>query len=153
MSYQASLCFQLHSKEPLFRRLVIMGGSSLLLKPLPPPIQEHSYSIILQALGLDSMSAKDRIKGLLEKPIEAFLTRVPPTVPMSPSLDGDIVPGVLTFAQLSGTAVQSNVPIPGVRWCGRLLSGDCQLDVNPDSTLYRRNEADHFSSRQISSHH
>ncbi|KAI9926750.1 hypothetical protein MW887_003844 [Aspergillus wentii] len=120
-----SATLHLLSEEPLFKQLVSMGGTSLLMKPLPPPVTEWIYAGVLKALGLSDLSVKDRIEALLNLPATDILTKVPPTFPLIPALDGDVVHSNLTFADWRNGAASN---LPGYSWCKRAMIGDCQYD-------------------------
>ena len=127
-----SCTLHLHSEEPLFKRLVSMSGTSLLIKPLPPFIADSGYTTVLKALNFDNLSAADRITALLNTPIEEFL-KLPPTAPMLPMIDDDVIPGMLSFNQISTKG--SDPALPGKGWCESLMIGDCKFDVSPNSSL------------------
>ncbi len=124
---QVSGSLHLHSQEPLFKRYVSMSGTSLMMKPLPPPVSEFAYSYAIEFFGLKDLSASERINALLELPVEKLLS-VPPNIPFLPITDGDLIPGAATFAQISSPE-DPNSHMVGRNWCKDLLIGDCQFDV------------------------
>ncbi|OBT82647.1 hypothetical protein VE02_07942 [Pseudogymnoascus sp. 03VT05] len=119
----------LHSPEPLFKRLVGMSGSPLMLPPLSPPVTEFAYAAVIQALELSHLSSAGRVEALLKVPIKTLLEKIPPMVPLMPVIDGTLIPGLSTFAQISSEAIESAFPLPGKLWCEALMVGDCQLDA------------------------
>lgn len=110
--------------EPLFKRIVSVGGSSLLFQPLPESVGESTYSSVLKSLQLDSLSPQQRIKRLVKVPAMDLVSKVPPGAQLRPILDDDLVPCNVTFAQWADIT-----HIPGRLWCESILLGDCQFDV------------------------
>lgn len=56
-----------------------MGGTALLLKPLPPQVHEGLYASILESLGLASMTTDKRIEALFTLPTEELMSKLPMT--------------------------------------------------------------------------
>lgn len=112
-----------------------MSGSTLLVKPLPLPVSEFVYASVVKALDLENLSGPERVKAILEIPIKDLLEKIPPTMPLMPVVDGDIIPGVPTFSQISDKAEDPTYPIPGKQWCKSLMIGDCQFDVSRQSSF------------------
>ncbi|KAH6873311.1 carboxylesteras-like protein [Alternaria rosae] len=122
----ASVLHHLGCKEPLFRRAISMSGTPIMLKPLSPAVAETSYNAVLQALGLEYASTHDRIQKLLAMSPEDLVQKIPITIPISPYLDGDIIPEAPSFAYLSSGTLQSL----NNTWCEELLVGSCAHDGN-----------------------
>jgi hypothetical protein len=106
-----------------------MSGTTLMLQPLPPPVPEFVYSAVIKSLGAESLSSEERIEKLLELSDDQLATLVPPSLPLLPVVDHEIIPGNLNFAQVSSKDDPS-VSLPGRDWCEELLIGDCQFDVS-----------------------
>jgi hypothetical protein len=119
----------LHTEEPLFKRFISMSGTPLMLQPLPSPVGDFVYSNVIKSLDAESLSSQGRIQKLLDLSNEALATLVPPSLPLLPIVDGEIIPGNINFAEISSKEGPS-VSIPGRRWCEELLIGDCQFDVS-----------------------
>jgi hypothetical protein len=117
------------SEEPLMKRCISTGGTALLLKPLPLPVTEFAYQQITKAFGLADKSPEDRIKALLEMPVNDLWQKVPRGAPLLPSLDGDTMPGTATFDIMSAQDERAEFPLPGKKWCASLMIGESQLDV------------------------
>ena len=131
MHHLASATLHLYSEEPLFKRLVIIGGTHLMFTPLPPAVQEHAYGAVIQKLGLESSSPDQRIKALKEIPVEELYTKFGFDLPLLPVPDDSLVPStVATFADVSTKDAKTNAIMPGRKWCEALLIGDCQYDVS-----------------------
>lgn len=140
---KASVLYQLHSKEPLFKRCISMSGTPIMLKPLPLSVAETAYASIIEAFGLEKASAEERIQKLQNAIPEELVEKTPLSVPLLPLLDGDILPklsvppipsqdgdvvsGSTTFAKLGARNHES---LPGMSWCKELMIGDCQHDGN-----------------------
>lgn len=126
----ASGCLLLHQKKPLFNRFISMSGNTLMLRPLPSPLTEFVYSTIMQSLGLGPISGAERVKALLQIPVEKIVEAGNSGLPILPAVDGDSVPCYPTFAQLGSEAEDPSLSMPGRTWCKELLIGDCQFDVS-----------------------
>jgi hypothetical protein len=119
----------LHSKEPLFKRYISMSGTTLMLQPIPPFLPELVYSAVIKSLGAENLLSGERIKMLLDLSDHELATLVPPSLPLLPVVDNDLIPGNLNFVQVSSKESPS-VSQPGRTWCEELLIGDCQFDVS-----------------------
>jgi len=117
----ASGHFHLQSSIPLFERYASLGGTALLIPKLPPPVTEHGYAAVCQALGLEELSGQDRVQALIKTSSDDLLTKLGPNIPLMPALDDQVIPKALSFADLA---------VPGSSWCKEILIGDCQLDVS-----------------------
>ncbi|EXJ86766.1 hypothetical protein A1O3_03720 [Capronia epimyces CBS 606.96] len=122
-----SCTLHLLSKEPLFKQLVAMSGNSLLMKPLPLPVAEGTYSQLASALNIaTTKSPSDQLNALLAVDPDTVLASVGPSMPLLPVLDGDVVTSSVDFAQWTAPNIAAQVP--GTQWCRRLMLGDCQFD-------------------------
>ncbi|KAK4199004.1 putative carboxylesterase [Triangularia verruculosa] len=124
----ASGTFHLHSKEPLFSQLISMSGSSL-VKAKQPELAERSFKTALQLLNVSETEETAQIQCLLEVPMEDIREKVGRKVPMAPIVDGDLVPRTTSYALMADTA-QTTELFPGMKWCKRIMFGDCQMDGN-----------------------
>jgi hypothetical protein len=118
------------SKEPLMKRCLSTGGAVLLFKPIPEAAAEASYQKVIEAFGLINKSPEDRIKSLLTLPVDDLWQKVPVTVPLLPSVDGETVPGEPNFITVSSQEDDPKFEIPGRKWCAALMIGEAQLDVS-----------------------
>jgi len=119
----------LHLKEPLFKRYISMSGTALIISPLPPQVPEFVYANAMKSLGAQELSSQERIQKLLDLPAQDLASLIPPSLPLMPVTDGDLLPGPVNFEQMSSKEDPSGVPMPGRQWCEELLIGDCQFDV------------------------
>ncbi|KAF2869112.1 carboxylesteras-like protein [Massariosphaeria phaeospora] len=124
-----SVLHQLDSEEPLFQRAISMAGTPLMLKPLSLPRTEMTYGVIMEALGLETASAEDRIQRLLTITPDELVAKTPMAVPLGPFLDGDIIPSMTTFKALGDSSQNLESVAPGRQWCTELMIGDCKHDV------------------------
>lgn len=72
-----------------------------MLKPLLPAVSEFVYAGVLQAFGLEKLTGPERVKALLNVPVEDIL-KLPPTLPFLPVVDQDLIPEPFTFSQIAG---------------------------------------------------
>jgi len=107
-----------------------MSGTTLLVKPLPPPVSEFVYESVLEIFGLKDLSPADRIKALLEIPAEKLATSIPPTLPLLPVVDQELIFGPTSFKEVTTKQQVPGLYVPGHKWCEELLIGDCQFDVS-----------------------
>ncbi|KXT11266.1 hypothetical protein AC579_8381 [Pseudocercospora musae] len=121
--------YHLLSPKPLFKRLMLMSGSIILIPPMSLEAAEANYQKAIQILGLESATPEERIKALLTmngtELCSKMLTSGIASVPVH---DSDIVdcPTSPTFKNI-GTAC---FEIPGRSWCQGAIIGDCQFDGN-----------------------
>lgn len=124
-----SATYHLHSEKPLFKRIMPMSGTSLLMKPVPEEAAEGFYAAAVKALGLEDVSAEERVKALLEMDGQELRGKLM-AVPMLPVVDGDMCRGVPSFAKISQSGEVKDLPLPGKKWCEGMMIGDCQFDVS-----------------------
>lgn len=103
-----------------------MGGTALLMKPLPPAVHEMTYRTVLEKLGITATSAQERVEALLNVSVGDILAKLPPWLPLHPIIDGDIIPTTTLFNDIVN---KQTLSMPGKRWCKSLLIGDNQQDV------------------------
>ncbi|EKG10490.1 hypothetical protein MPH_12348 [Macrophomina phaseolina MS6] len=102
-----------------------MSGTPLMMKPLPPPVAEHTYATVLDAFNLAHLSPPDRLHALRTLPIPDLLSKAPLGAPLIFVEDGDSVRASPSHADLQ----PSLAPAAGT-WCTELLSGWCGADAN-----------------------
>ncbi|KAH9878854.1 hypothetical protein J1614_002288 [Plenodomus biglobosus] len=125
-----SVTMLLCSEEPLMKRCLSTGGAVLLFPPIPNEVTESAYKQVVEALGLADKSPEERIEALLKCPVDDLWQKVPPSAPMIPSIDGDVVPGLPTFKIVCSKDDSSQFPMPGRKWCKSLMIGESKLDAN-----------------------
>lgn len=91
-------------------------------------VAEKVYKGVIKDLGLDQLPASEQIKSLLEMNPSDFLQKVTPTMLLGPVVDHDIIPEVASFSNIRDT---DQFPLPGRKWCSRLMSVDSEFDVRP----------------------
>lgn len=101
-----------------------MGGTPLLLKPIPTQVAESVYTAVLEKLGLTASSPEERVKALKDAPVEKLLEATS-NFPLLPIMDGDLVTVPATFSQWSS----QEKSLPGTEWCENIMIGDCEMDV------------------------
>jgi hypothetical protein len=106
-----------------------MSGTNLLVKPLPPPVNEITYKRVCEALGLDNFTPAERIDALQTLPAEKVLDALPPNLPFIPSTRGDLNLPLDDYESIYKGESGNNVH-PGKSWCEQIMIGDCQMDVS-----------------------
>jgi hypothetical protein len=108
--------------------MISMGGTNLLMRPLPVQVTESTYKTIIDRLGLNTLSASERVKSLVQMDTGTVLSAVRPSDALLPSLGGALGLKAHTYAEIyEGTAGPLN--LPGRGWCEEIMIGDCQFDV------------------------
>jgi carboxylesterase type B len=125
-----STAVHLHSVQPLFRRAMLMSGSTLLERPAHMSSADMNYRKASEALGLVSLTAQERLKKLVDMDGQQlsriFLERdIDPLVTI-PLLDGDICPVEVDFKSV----IDGSLILPGKHWCEAVMLGDCAFDVS-----------------------
>ncbi|KXJ87815.1 esterase/lipase [Microdochium bolleyi] len=119
----------LQVERPLFARAFMSGGSSLLMPPSPPEMQEWIYSQVTEALGLAAASAEDRVCTLRDMPIDDLVTKVAALpLPYRPVVDDEIVKYAATYTMVSGNLPGADIAAKS--WLKGLMVGDCQFDAS-----------------------
>ncbi|PVH76547.1 alpha/beta-hydrolase [Cadophora sp. DSE1049] len=118
-------CFlHLESEQPLFNRIVAMGGTPLLLKPVPIPVACGIYDMVIERLGIAKMTTADeKAKALKEASVEQLVAAAE-HLPMLPIIDGEYVKSAATFSKWSF----QDTSMPGTKWCESIMMGDCEMD-------------------------
>jgi carboxylesterase type B len=133
-----STAVHLHSKQPLFRRAMLMSGSTLLMGPAPLEFAEASYQQALSALDLESLTTKERLGKLVRMDpyhLRDALGKHGVVQQVSrPLVDGDLCPTSVDFKAV----VEGSLELSGKKWCKSLLLGDCAFDVGKLTFLSHR---------------
>jgi hypothetical protein len=105
-----------------------MSGSSL-MKPIPLEVADGAFDTAMERLELEQTTPfEEQLQALLKRPVEDLATKLV-GVPTYPCVDGDVVPAFTAFRTLfdPDSALKQ---FPGMKWCKRVLFGDCQFDVS-----------------------
>jgi hypothetical protein len=121
-----STTIHLYSQKAQFSRAISMGGTALLLKPVPYFVHDMTYQAVLKHLGITADTAEERVQALLKMPAAEIGAKLPPGLPLFPAIDNDLIPAP---AEFSGIADPESPALPGRTWCKALFIGDNQLDV------------------------
>lgn len=124
-----SVCYHLFSKEPLFKRMISMSGTQLLMPPVPPEVAEANYERAIKALGLEP---GDKAVEALTRDLngnEMAGKLMGAGIPYLPVLDEELCPASFNFKSTE----ENQVTIPGQKWCEAAIIGDCQFDGNIQS--------------------
>lgn len=95
---------------------------------LPVAIANDVSQGVLASLGHAGISSQGVIRALLEAPVEDFLTRISPGLPLFPVIDGDIIRKEVNVASLGD---QGDSIFPGAKRVDSILVVNSQLDVSP----------------------
>jgi carboxylesterase type B len=142
-----STAVHLHSEQPLFKRAMLMSGSTLLKGPSPMAIADRNYQRASKVLGLDSLAPQERVHELVSMDGQQlrstlFQHGVAPLISI-PLVDGDLCPVGVDFKSV----MDGSLSLPGRQWCGSVLLGDCAFDVSePSLRVAHRYEADNYYS-------
>ncbi|KAH8703171.1 carboxylesterase-like protein [Talaromyces proteolyticus] len=120
----------LQSEEPLFEQLIVMSGTSLALPPITPQVAETAYALCLKAMGIQELSAGNRVRDIVHGPLSKLWTNIPSYIPLRPVIDNDTVFRGPTHEDFAGGSAQVEAVLPGAKWCRRVLLGDCQSDAS-----------------------
>jgi carboxylesterase type B len=125
-----STAVHLHSEQPLFKRAMLMSGSTLLMGPSPIEIANGNYQKASTVLGLDSLTPQERVQKLVSmdgQQLRSTLAQhgVAPLVSI-PLVDGDLCPVKIDFK----TVMDGSLSLSGRQWCESVLLGDCAFDVS-----------------------
>jgi hypothetical protein len=146
----ASCTLHLQSTEPLFKRIMSMGGTGLLMSPLPEEEADRRYEVACQSASLGELSLLDRIQVRLSLPpyfepqcgcssstrkafcnpadfnLSQQLSKAPTLFPPTPVVDKDLPLAAHTFKEFHSNSVK----LPAYQWCESMLIGDCAFDGN-----------------------
>lgn len=106
-----------------------MGGTNLLMKPLPEGVNEQNYDKVLHLLNLHHLPAQERVKALRNMPAEDILAALPPGLPFLPTTGGDLDLPINNFEE-TYLGESQGIMHPGKSWCKEIMIGDCQMDVS-----------------------
>ncbi|KAK6441211.1 hypothetical protein LTR95_002571 [Oleoguttula sp. CCFEE 5521] len=125
-----SVAYHLHSKTPLFRRAMLMSGTTLLMGPVPAAATEATYSRAVQALDLSELSDAKVVARLCNMDgLELRGNFVRAGVFAFPSVDGEIAPSEVTWTNV----MDGSLPLKGREWCEAVVIGDCAFDGSINS--------------------
>ena len=132
-SIKVSVSYLLYSEQPLAKRLILLSGSPLLIRPLSKSLASETCQSILASLDIQGSTAEDWMKALLECPIDKLIATSNNGLPLVPVIDGEILPFHPTFQMTSqgGRTASSGFPWKG--WCSGLMIGYCGFDVRTAS--------------------
>lgn len=105
-----------------------MGGTNLLMQPLPKVVVESTYKAIVHRLGLGELSPSERVKALASLDTQELLSAIRPSDALLPCLGGATDVQHHTYSEIyQGTA--GALHLPGREWCQQIMVGDCHMDV------------------------
>jgi hypothetical protein len=107
-----------------------MSGTPLALRPVLPIAAEETYSHCLEALGIQNLSPEDQLKEVVHGPMSTLWAYIPPAIQLLPIIDNETVFEGPTYQALHAGPKEIEAILPGIRWCRRILLGDCKSDVS-----------------------
>jgi hypothetical protein len=119
-----------YSQEPLFNQAICIGGTHLMMPPVPQEVQEHVYRSVVDTLQLGDLSPEERINHLLTIPAKDIYSKFGFGLPLLPAVDSQLFTHVESFAQIVKKDEDAQKRMPGKVWCKSLLIGDAQFDVS-----------------------
>lgn len=128
-----STAVHFHSEQPLFKRAMLMAGSTLLMGPAPEAVAESNYQKAVKLLGLEALSPKERVRSLLNMDGQKLrATLLQGGVTPLPVIDGGICPVGVDFKSV----MDGSLNLPAKHWCDSLVLGDCAFDVRTCSQQF-----------------
>lgn len=121
------MTYHLHSHGALFKRAISLSGSFFLARARPYEAHEGNYQQVVAALGLSDATPEEKLKALLETPVQDLVAKILPSTLTAPAIDGDIVLSDVSFEEVGKQ--DSDVP-RGKTWCQDLMIGNAELDVS-----------------------
>lgn len=98
------------------------------MQSLPLGVAEIGYSMVVKALGLESLSTADQIKELVRIPYDEFEAKTRDVhAPTMSWIDDDVVRSVATYSSIASPDGLKK-DFPGVSWCPTIWMGSCELD-------------------------
>lgn len=114
------------SDEPLCRRIISLGGSIPLLRPVSLKQADAIYDSVIKHFGFTGLSPSKRLEALIKLPAQDLLESLPTSIRLSPVIDSDIIPSEPTFESIA----DGSFSMPGETWCENILVGYTKLDVS-----------------------
>lgn len=105
-----------------------MGGTPCLVPPVPVEAAEGTYKSVLQSLDLASLSPAERVQKLKETARDDWISKLTPGIPLAP-----IATDVKNVDFFMPGMPDKLISPPGCEWCPRLMIGDCEMDVSPNT--------------------
>ncbi|KAJ5268627.1 hypothetical protein N7505_004385 [Penicillium chrysogenum] len=121
-----SATHHLQSEVPLFKRMVSMSGTNLLMQPLPEQVTECTYKAIVDRLGLSSLPVTERVNALVQMDTQKLLQASSPKHPLLPAAGGDLGLKPHTYAEIHQGSYGS-LDIPGRKCEDTLTSNEASI--------------------------
>ncbi|KAJ9131008.1 Carboxylic ester hydrolase [Pleurostoma richardsiae] len=139
----ASVALHLHGTEQLFEKAILLGGTTLLMKPATPEECDMVYSRVMRDFGLDKLSEDDRIRTLSSIDLQELIQNTSPFTGLGPVMGGSIA------AQLSFDSMvnKSDDLLPGKKWCPELMMVHCRMDASIMTAFNLMSRIDGLSNR------
>ena len=120
-----SVCYHLFSEEALFKRMMVMSGTNLLMPPVTEKNAGEGWEGAMHALGLRGLGGEEQVKALRGMEAMEMVRKLTQAgTSFTPVLDNDLCPTHFTFASMR----DGTTDLPGKQWCEAAVIGDCQFD-------------------------
>ena len=126
-----SVGYMLLSRERSAKRLICLGGCPPLLGQLPITAADQIALTAVDALELGGIPSSEIVQRLIDLPIHDLGTKLPPTIPMLPVIDGEVIPEEVTLKTFS----QGTTTMPGKEWVNSIMMESSSLDVRGRMTI------------------
>ncbi|TVY48173.1 Para-nitrobenzyl esterase [Lachnellula occidentalis] len=126
---------QLGAGTPSFSQLISFSGSPLMMRPLPSFVADDIYQTVTAILGLQKLSAAERVAALSSMPATELLMKLPPGLPFLPVLDERTIKKETSFAELASdtkTQLPENI---------NMLIGSCDMDASIFGVMFASKQA------------
>ncbi|KAF3916521.1 Cholinesterase [Dactylellina cionopaga] len=121
----AAVTTLLWQEEPLFNKLIAMGGSCCLIPPAPMEAHDSIFDKAMDLLGLSDEPFEKQQETLLTMPVEHLVATTFQVIPALPAIDGIFLPKAHGIFCLSDP---EDLSIPGKHWCKSMILGDSKDD-------------------------
>ncbi|KAK6357771.1 hypothetical protein TWF718_002077 [Orbilia javanica] len=121
----AAITTLLWQEEPLFNKLIAMGGSCCLIPPAPLEAHDSIYEKAMGLLGLLEEPFEKQQEALRTMPFEELVGKTFQVVPALPAIDRIFLPKAHGIFCLSDP---EDLSIPGKTWCKAMVLGDSKDD-------------------------
>ncbi|KAF3939209.1 Acetylcholinesterase [Dactylella cylindrospora] len=121
----AAVTTLLWQEEPLFKKVIAMGGSCCLIPPAPIEAHDTIFDTAMGLLGLADEPFEKQMEVLRTMPVGDLVAKTFQVVPALPAVDRIFLPKSHGIFSLSDP---EDLAIPGKHWCKSAMLGDSKDD-------------------------
>jgi hypothetical protein len=125
-----SLSLLLIVNKPLFTRVIMMSGDATLRQPQRMRWHDRMYMENVKLLGLENLTAQERVRTLRTMPAEDLVARLPMSQHWCAVVDGEFLVEDIDLGLLGDCEKPAGKP----EWCEAVVIGDTEHDVS--SSIY-----------------